>query len=130
MEFSDYFTVILWQLLFNAIPIVFWIAVIVFAAVMLRRGGGRAERFLIAGGSLNIAATLLRIPMVVFVPWLIRLDYTIDYIATVNTSIGICLDIISMAGVICLIYAFWVKFNARKYIPAASEEQNTKELIA
>ena len=31
-----------------------WIAVIIFAAVRLRRGGGRAERFLLAGASLKI----------------------------------------------------------------------------
>lgn len=35
-----------------------WIVVIVLASLMLRRGGGKAERFLVAGASLMLAKTL------------------------------------------------------------------------
>jgi len=93
--------------------LVLWIAVIIFAVIMLRRGGGRAERFMIAGAGIKIVSNLLRIPMVFIVPWLIDRGYSSDYAISVSTGYGIFLNVIGMAGIICLVYAFWVKFKTR-----------------
>jgi uncharacterized membrane protein len=90
-----------------------WIAVIVFAVIMLRRGGGRAERFLIAGASLKIISNLLGIP-VAFIPlWLVDRGYSTDSAVSIASNCSIALNVIGMAGIICLVYAFWVKFKAR-----------------
>jgi hypothetical protein len=93
--------------------LVLWIAVVVFAAVMLRRGGGRAERFMITGAGIKILSNLLTIPMVFIVPWLIGRGYNSDYAISASTGYGIFLNVIGMAGIICLIYAFWIKFRER-----------------
>jgi hypothetical protein len=91
--------------------LVLWIAVIIFAAVMLRRGGGRAERFLITGAGIKIIANLLRIPAAFITLWLVDGGHSMDYANSVSNYCGIFLDIIGMAGILCLIYAFWVKFK-------------------
>ncbi len=114
MEISDFFGLWLGYLIGAAPSLILWIAVIVFATIMLRRAGGRAERFLVAGAGIEIAGTLLRIPVGAIAPWLFHQGYSITYISTVTTGSGIFLNVISMAGIICFIYAFWVKFKARK----------------
>jgi len=88
-----------------------WIAVVIFAVVMLRRGGGRAERLLITGGSLKIIGNLLVIPSVFAVPWLVDRGYDHTVAISAMSGYGIFLNVIGMAGIICLVYAFWVKFK-------------------
>ena len=86
---------------------------IIFAAVRLRRGGGRAERFLITGAGLKIIGNLLSIPLA-FVPvWLADRGYGTENAAATASAIGISVKVIGMAGIICLVYAFWVKFRER-----------------
>ena len=113
MEISVFFSMCLGYLIGAAPALVFWIAVIIFIIVMLRSGGGRAERFLVAGASLEITGTLLRIPTGAITPWLLQKGYSITYINSVTTGCDIFLNVISMAGIICFIYAFWVKFKTR-----------------
>jgi hypothetical protein len=107
-----------------AIPLAFWIAVIVFARIMQKRGGGRAERFMITGAGLSIAAVVIRIPTSILVPVLALQDKPVDIIGTINTvstAIRIATDIIDMTGIICIIYAFWVKFNNREAVSTAQQ---------
>ncbi len=89
-----------------------WTAVIVLAAVILRRRGGKAERFLVAGASLKLLSSLLNIPAAGIAPWLMHGGASIAYVNSVVSGFGILHGVISMAGVICLVYAFWVKFSA------------------
>jgi hypothetical protein len=96
----------------NSPLLVFWIAVLIFGIVLLKRGGGRAERFLIAGAGVKLAAVILGIPLTNITFWLIREGYSVAYRDSVATGYSVFLDILGMAGVICLIYAFWVKFKA------------------
>jgi hypothetical protein len=114
MEFSDIFTVSLVQFLARTPILAFWIAVIIFGAVMLGRSGGRAERFLITGAIIKIAANVLSIPSPVISSWLIGEGHEITDISTFNTGYSIVLGIISMAGIVCLIYAFWIKFKTMR----------------
>jgi len=95
----------------NSPALVLWIAVIVFAAVMLRRGGGRAERFLMTGGIIKLAGTLLSIPSLFIMPWLMQRGYSITDANSIISGWGIFLKVIGMAGIICLVYAFWAKFK-------------------
>jgi hypothetical protein len=92
----------------------FWIAVIIFAAVMLGRGGGRAERLFIAGASIKLAAVLLGIPANSILVWLIGKGHETDYVSSVLIGSSIFLEAVSMAGILCLVYAFWLKFNTKE----------------
>jgi hypothetical protein len=96
------------------IPILFWIGTIIFGSIMLRRGGGRPERFFITGAALNTLGTLLRIPIVYLPFWISSRSTGIDIMRNINFGVGLAVNIISAVGVICLIYAFWLKFNSQK----------------
>jgi len=101
--------------------LVLWIAVIIFATVMLRRGGGRAERFLITGAGIKIIGNLLSIPAAFIPLWLVDRGYSMDYASSVSNYCGIFLNIIGMAGILCLVYAFWLKFK-EGYLGGVQEE--------
>jgi hypothetical protein len=81
---------------------------------MLRRGGGRAERFFIAGAGIKIIGNLLSIPWAIVILWHLRRDHDIAYINTFSTYVGIFFAIVNIVGILCLIYAFWLKFKPEK----------------
>ncbi len=92
-----------------------WIVALVLAAVMLGRGGGRAERFLVAGLSLMLVHSLFGI----FVPflsiWLTAAgDMTNVAAASILGIYGLVRGVIGLAGIILLILAFWNKFKSSR----------------
>lgn len=96
----------------SAIPrLVIWTAVIILSAIVLRRSVGRAERFLLAGVILMLVSTLLNIPSPFIVPWFIESGGATNLISSISRGYRILLGIIDMAGIICLIYGFWIKFR-------------------
>jgi hypothetical protein len=97
----------------SAPAMAFWIAVIIYGAIKLNRGGGRAERFLIAGGSIKLIGNLLGMANLFIVPLLYHGAST-DDITTFNTGYSVFRSIIGMVGILCLLCAFWVKFRSKK----------------
>jgi hypothetical protein len=91
--------------------LLFWTAVIILGSIMLGRDGGRAERFLIAGAGIKIISNLISVPSSYLTFRLFQENFNSDYINTVNMGIHVLANIVGMAGIICLVYAFWVKFN-------------------
>ena len=100
-------------LISSAPSLVGWIVAVILAAIMLRRGGGgRAERFLIAGASLMLVQSLIAIPTTALSTWL-TVDRGMANVeaASVLSIFGLARGCIGLAGIICLVYAFWVKFR-------------------
>ena len=96
-----------------------WIAVIVLASLMLRRGGARAERFLVAGASLMVVKTLFggfsgNIRALLQLRLVVERGWSQPSLIPIFTGIDIFVGCIGLAGIICLVYAFWVKFKAEK----------------
>lgn len=89
-----------------------WIAAIILSAIVLRRNGGKAERLLLAGVVLMLASTLFDIPSSVIVPLAIGRGDTITLVSSISRIYEFLLGIIDMAGIICMVYGFWVKFRA------------------
>ena len=114
MDTGDVLMMIFSGFLGFGIPILFWIGTIIFGSIMLRRGGGRPERFFITGAALNTLGTLLRIPIVYLPFWISSRSTGVNTIRNINFGVGLAVNIISAVGVICLIYAFWLKFNSHK----------------
>ena len=94
---------------FSTPALLFWIAIIVYGAVRLGKDGGRAERFLIIGASIKILANILA---VISPYYLFGHMENVDEIISVYHWKQILTSIIHAAGITCLIYAFWVKFNS------------------
>ena len=98
--------------LVSAAPgLIIWILAVIFSSVLLRKGGGRPERLLIIGSSIMLVKSILSI----FVPLIhdlltqseLRRVEAAGWISGVNVFLGL----ISLAGIVCLFYAFWKKFN-------------------
>jgi len=102
--------------LFSSAPaLVGWIVAVVLAVMMLRRGGARAERFLLVGACLMLLASILAIPTSAFGMWLhTSREMTNVQAASWLSIFGLIRGAISLAGIICLVYAFWVKFKSGK----------------
>ena len=98
-----------------------WLVAIVFAVIMLRRGGGKAEKLLLAGCSLMFFNQLVMPFLGGLARWMVyeqeKPIAALGYIVSLPTAI------LSMAGIICLIYAFWVKFKARNSVVRKSVNQ-------
>ena len=122
MDAGDILMMIFFGFLGYGIPVLFWIGTLVFGIVMLRRGGGKPERFFITGAALSLFSTLLRIPTVYFPIWLHDRDYGSDAMSSITLWIGLLINIISALGVMGLIYAFWLKFTNRRSEQAVSTE--------
>ena len=101
-------------LISSAPSLVGWIVAVVLAMIMLRRGGGRAERFLLVGASLMLLASILAIPTSALGIWLHTGRKMTNVQAAFWLSIfGLVRGCIGLAGIICLVYAFWIRFKAR-----------------
>jgi hypothetical protein len=119
---GQYLPMVLPQLA-GAIPaLLFWIAVIVFGAVMLGRGGGRAERFVIAGGVVEIVAALLRLPVAILPLMFVRGNAPVAGLSAAYGIYGIVISIINAGGIALLIYAFWLKFKWPKSSESTIDE--------
>ncbi|MFH1382444.1 MAG: hypothetical protein ABIH70_06065 [Chloroflexota bacterium] len=94
-------------------PTIAWIIAIVLTVLMLRQGGGRAEHFLLTGCCLMLASVLLTIPISVIVPMLIESGASNIRTASVVGGYRLFLSLINLAGIVCLVYAYWVKFKVR-----------------
>ena len=100
----------------SAVPaLVGWTVAVVLAAIMLRRGGARAERLLLIGASLMLLASILAVPKSAFATWLrIESEMTTVQIALRLAIFGLVRSTISLTAIICLVYAFWMKFKLGK----------------
>ncbi len=104
--------VILRGLITAAPPLAGWIVAIVLAVVMLRRGGGKAERLLFAGVSLMLVNSLILVLSEGLAMWLHDTGMSLGSAFSGVLWVG---RLISLAGIICLVYAFWIKFKVKSY---------------
>ena len=94
-----------------------WAVAVVFAVRMVRDRGGRPERFLLIGVSLMLVNSVIRSATAVFVPLLVP---TLKEAGMSNVSIAWNISaihmfggVISLAGIVLLVYAFWQRFRGR-----------------
>ncbi len=102
---------------FKAIPeFAGWIVGIVLAVIMLRRGGGRAEKMLLTGCCLLFIMQLFNpfineiFSRLMNTEEMSRLDTARTY-GIVRTIYSVVLGI---PGIVLIIWAFWIKFRVKK----------------
>ena len=118
MDWWDYFAAVGPSLLVRSPVLVAWIVGIIIAARMLKRGGGKAERLLLIGCSLMFAGQLIAPFSQVLVTWLIvERTVPVERAAFISSIINLPLGIISLAGIVSLVYAFWVRWKSHRVIP-------------
>ena len=107
------FSIILSSLIMSTPYLVAWIVAIIVAVVMLRRGGGRAEGFLLTGSCLMLASRLFSVPTILIVPLLLDNGWSTARALSVLSGVGLFLGLVGLAGIVCLVYAFWIKFKVK-----------------
>ena len=102
--------------LIRMIPsLVVWLIGLILSIKMLRCGGTRPEKLLIAGCSLILLNTILSpLSGILIDIWVNQENAGITSIGRAMALISIPRMIISLAGFICLVMAFWIKFKVKK----------------
>jgi len=98
--------------------LVAWGIGVVLAIIMVRRGGGKAEKLLLAGCSL-IFVTRLASPLLhELVQRLVSEQGMshIDIAQTMGLTVSLPLSILGLAGFVCLVLAFWMRFWPRRQV--------------
>ncbi len=97
----------------GSIPILLaWLVGIVLAVRMIKRGGGKAEKLLLIGCNLMFVAQVVNPFLRGLALWLIA-EQKISRVSASGLVLSLPIGILSMAGIICLIWAFWLKFKGR-----------------
>jgi hypothetical protein len=100
--------------------LVAWLFGIVMAVVMVRRGGSKAEKLLLAGCSLMFITALAGPLLSELVQSLLFEEgmSNLSRAQMVALFVSLPRGVLSLAGFICLVYAFWVRFIIRGRVPA------------
>ena len=104
------------NLLSKALIPIAWIVAVVFAWKMVKYTGARAERFLVAGASLMLVNSLLTSLSTYIKAWLqvwLVVEKGMGQLDLLPVFLGIDIlnGCVAVVGIICLVYAFWVKFK-------------------
>ncbi|MFC1974740.1 hypothetical protein ACFLVA_01865 [Chloroflexota bacterium] len=89
-----------------------WIVGIILAVRMLRRGGERSEKLLLIGCSLMLAAQIVRPFLTGLTLWLVS-QGGMTRAASIGLVVSLPLSILNMAGIVCLIVAFWMRWRTK-----------------
>ena len=103
------------SLLTNVPGLLAWIFGIVLGIVMVRQGGGKAEKLLLTGCSLMFASELASPLLSGFVTWLMSENGVSNIVRAETMGLArLPLAILSLAGLVCLVWAFWMRFRKEK----------------
>jgi len=100
--------------------LVAWGIGIILAVLMVRRGGGKTEKLLLAGCALMFISALASPLLSELVQSLMFEEGMSNLSRAQMMSLIVSLPsgILSLAGFICLVYAFWVRFKIRGRVPS------------
>ncbi len=105
----------------NHIPeLVAWLFGIALAVLMVRRGGGRAEKLLLAGCALMFISALVS-PLLSELVQSLMFEEGMSNLSRAQMMalfVSLPRGILTLAGFICLVWAFWVRFRIRGWVLA------------
>jgi len=98
-----------------------WLVGIIFAVRMVRQGGGKAEKLFLTGCSLMFVIQLVSPFLSGLARWLI-FEQGMSRARAAGLAISLPMGILGIAGTVCLVYAFWLRFRARAKAPSKGTE--------
>ena len=107
----------------SVIVLAAWIAALVFAIRMVGKGGGSPEKLLLIGVCLMLVSSLISIATPLLVPLMAAgITSPADQLSMIQFlgAAGIFNALLSLAGIILVVIAFWKKFKDNR--PAAASE--------
>ena len=94
-----------------SIPVLLaWLVGIVLAVLMLRRGGGKAEKLLLIGCSLMFILQIISPFLQGLAIWLPSMQPGMTRAQAAGLILSLPRGILSMAGIVCLLFAFWIRW--------------------
>ena len=95
--------------------LIVWIIGLLLSIKMLRHGGTKPEKLLVAGCSLILLKTILSpFPRIIIDVWMNREGMRAVTVGQMMGILSIPGIVFSLAGFICLVMAFWIKFKIKK----------------
>jgi len=92
--------------------LVAWGIGLVLAIIMVARGGRKAEKLLLAGCSLMLLAQVIAATLRGMTPWIQEQEISAKEFGLIMSISGIP----SLAGLVCLIWAFLARFRKKKQV--------------
>lgn len=89
-----------------------WIVGVAFAVLMLRHGGGKAEKLLLVGCSLMFLSVVIRPFLTGLALWLVA-EHGMTRAGAAGLAFSLPMSITGMSGIVCLILAFWFRWKAK-----------------
>ena len=113
----EYIGIIVPQLIVNIPYFLAWMVAIILARRMVVKGGGRAERLLLIGCVIMLAGAIAGPLLSGYGQWYVMQlvhEHGVSHVSAsiVMSVIGIGRGIWSMAGIVCCVYAFYLKWKA------------------
>ena len=91
--------------------LVAWLVGVVLAVRMVRRGG-KAEHLLLIGCSLMFVAQIVRPFLTALALWLVH-EHEMTRVSSIGLIFSLPTSIMNMAGIICLMFAFWIRWKTK-----------------
>lgn len=107
----NYFAVVVPHLVGNIPVLLAWLVGIALVVHMLRRGGGKAEKLLLTGCSLMFVAQIASPFLSGLALWLTVEHGMMSRASVAGLVVSLTLGILNMAGIVCLILAFWTRWK-------------------
>jgi len=104
----NYFELIVPSLLRHIPELLGWLVGMILAIRILRRGGGKAEKLFLAGCSLMVVLHLASPFLSGLVSSLVREGWRSPQ--TSGLILTLPVGVLGLAGFVCLVYAFWLRF--------------------
>ena len=109
----NYFEIIGSSFLGHTPGLLAWLVGIVFGVRMVRQGGGKAEKLFLTGCSLMFVLQFVSPFLSGLARWLI-FEQGMSRALASGLAISLPMGVLGLAGIICLVYAFWLRFWTRK----------------
>ena len=94
-----------------------WSVGIILAVRMLRRGGGKAEKLLLIGCILMFTLQIVSPFLQGLAIWLTVGEPGMTRAQVAGLVLSLPRGILSMAGIICLVFAFWTRWRTKGAVP-------------
>ena len=106
----DLFELGWYDILRSSLEFVAWGIGIALAIIMVGRGGTKAEKLLLAGCCLMFAVRLIMLSLDGLSSWLLDQKISAPEYGLIRTISAVP----ALAGFVCLVIAFWMKFRRKK----------------
>ncbi len=107
-------SLILSSLIINLPSLIIWLVALILASVLLKKSGGKTERFLLIGCIIMLVSSILAVPQPVITHYFLQSGRKAADLALITSIFNSVISLISLVGIIYLFLAVWKKFTEKR----------------